>query len=277
MITENCIVNCIDIRVGEFTVCGSPTDTSVMPQMRRGIYEPYVQRLFCSIVKPGMIVCDIGANFGQHTIVLSKLVGSTGRVIAIEASPINFAYLRETVALNKCDNVEVINCGVWSHKTELTFSHVKDAEATSFFSNKEDIRKIEPNPNCQYQTIKVSSLDNLVSGNIDFIKIDIEGAELFAMHGAKRLLKSLSPILMELNSFTSKTFMGVDIIDIVHYMESCGYAYMYTWNHNQWTSITENSLINAFVGGTVLVDVLFSSKQYAPSQLSSVRRTNKEK
>ena len=267
----------MDARVGKFIVCGPPTDTSVMPQMRHGTYEPHIQRLFCSLVKPGMTVCDMGANFGQHTVVLSKLVGPTGRVIAIEASPINVECIHETILANKCNNVEIINCGIWSHETELTFSHVVNAEATSFCSNKDDIKKIEPNPDCQYQTIKVSPLDNLISGDIDFTKIDIEGSELFAMHGAKQLLELRSPILMELNSFTSKTFMDVEIIDIVNYMESHQYIYMYVWNQNQWVSITKHSLMKLFVSGTVLVDVLFASNRYTPSQLSVFRRVNREK
>jgi len=258
----------MDKRVGQFTVCGPPSDTSVMPQMRQGIYEPNIQRLFCSLVKPGMTVCDIGANFGQHTIILSKLVGPTGRVIAIEASPINIEYINRTIAANNCENIKVIERGVWSHETELTFSHVVDAEATSFCSNKDNIRDIEPNPSCKYQTIQASPLDNLVIDNIDFTKIDIEGSELFAMHGAQQLLKSRSPILMELNSFTSRTFMGVEITDIIDYMESRKYLYMYMWHQSQWLHITKDSLMNLFIRGAVLVDVLFSTQQYVPGQLS---------
>jgi FkbM family methyltransferase len=270
MNVETCVINCVDARVGKFFVCGPSSDTSVMPQMRRGVYEPHIQNLFCSLVKPGMIVCDIGANFGQHTILLSKLVGPDGKVYAIEASPINVEYIRHTVSVNDCINVEIIERGVWSHETELTFSHVDNAEATSFCSNKDDIRTIEPNPACKYQTISVSPLDNLVIDNIDFAKIDIEGSEMFAIRGAQKLLRLQSPILMELNSFTSKTFMGVDIIDIIDYMEDHAYIYMYMWNSYQWVHVTKNALMNLFDKGSVLIDVLFSSRQYTPTQLSSL-------
>lgn len=261
------IVNCIDTRVDKFIVCGPRSDTSVMPQIRQGFYEPHVQRLFCSLIKPGMIVCDIGANFGQHTIVLSKLVGPTGKVFAIEASPINTEYIRHTVDANKCNNIEIIQCGVWSHETELTFSHVENAEATSFCSNKDDIKTIEPNPACKYQTIKVSTLDDLIVSDIDFIKIDIEGAELFAMKGAKNFLMRKAPILMELNVFTSRTFMGVEINEVIDYMESHGYIYMYMWNQHQWMCVTKNMLMHLFATGTILVDVFFSSQPYSPWQL----------
>lgn len=265
---ETCTINCPDTRVSDFLVCGPADDTSVMPQIRRGTYEPSIQKLFCGLVKPGMTVCDIGANFGQHTVLLSRLVGPTGRVFAIEASPTSVEYIRATVNANACDNVEIIKQGVWSHKTQLTFSHVDDAEATSFCSNKENIREIEPNPKCRYQTIEVSSLDDLVNVDIDFCKIDIEGSELFAIKGAKHLLKKQSPILMELNSFTCKTFMGVEIVEIIDYMESSGYYSMYTYNHRQWTSVTKNMLLKIFESGVVLVDVLFAAHQYPPTQFS---------
>lgn len=265
---ETCTINCPDIRVGNFLVCGPPNDTSVMPQLRRGIYEPNIQMLFCGLVKPGMTVCDIGANFGQHTVLLSKLVGPNGLVFAIEASSINVEYMRATMDANVCDNVRIIEQGVWSHKTQLTFSHVDNAEATSFCSNKDDIREIEPNPKCQYQTIKVSSLDDLINVNINFCKIDIEGSELFAIRGAKHLIEQQSPILIELNSFTCKTFVGVQIIEIIDYMESYGYHYMYTYDYRQWLSITKNMLLGKFDNGTVLIDVLFSTKQYTPAHFS---------
>lgn len=273
---ESCTINCIDGRVGQFIVCGPPKDNSVMPQMRNGIYEPHIQRLFCGLVQPGMTVCDIGANFGQHTVVLSKLVGPTGQVFAIEASPINSEYIHHTIAANNLTNVTVIQCGVWSHETELTFSHVEGAEATSFYSNKNDIRDIEPNPACKYQTIDVSTLDKLVPDAIDFIKIDIEGSELFAMKGAQNFLRRKAPILMELNVFTSKTFMGVDVIEIIEYMESNGYCHMYTWNQNQWISVTKTMLMTAFDRGNKLIDVLFSAESYTPGRLSGFKRICKE-
>ena len=246
-----------------------------MPQIRQGFYEPHVQRLFCNLIRPGMTVCDIGANFGQHTIVMSKLVGPTGKVFAIEASPINSEYVRNTVTANKCDNVEVIQCGVWSNNTELTFSHVEDAEATSFCSNKDNIQEIESNPSCKYQTIQVSALDDLVTDDIDFVKIDIEGAELFAMQGARNLLVRKSPILMELNIYTSKTFMDVEITEIIDYMESHGYHYMYRYSQRQWTGVTKNMLLELFARGVVLIDVLFSSKAYSPSQISNSRMAHR--
>lgn len=268
---ETCVVNCADTCIGYFNVCGPPSDTSVMPQMRNGIYEPNIQILFCNLIKPGMVVCDIGANFGQHTVVLSKLVGPTGRVFAIEASPINVEYIRRTVEINNLTNVEIIERGVWSHEAELTFSHVDNAEATSFCSNKENIRTIEPNPNCKYQTIRVSALDDLVDSDIDFIKLDIEGSELFAIEGAQNCLKRKSPMLIELNAFTSKTFMGVEIIDIIEYMVSHEYHYLYMYYCGQWSYITKQALLGLFAGGAILIDILFSTQQYPPGQFDNLR------
>lgn len=272
MNTITCTINCSDVRVGKFAVCGPSTDQSVMPQIRQGKYEPHIQELFCGMVKNGMTVCDIGANFGQHTVLLSRLVGPTGKVYAIEASSINVEYLRQTVKANDCANVIVIERGVWSHETELTFSHVENAEATSFCSNKEDIRHIEQNPACHYQTIAVSPLDTLVLDDIDFIKIDVEGSELFAMQGAQRFTQKGNPILLELNTFTYKTFMGIDVMEMVTYMQERGYCYMYIYNQCQWLLVTDGTLAKMFANGHVLIDVFFSKDSCSSKKFRCQRR-----
>lgn len=256
---ECCRLICPDARVGNLVVCGPPNDTSVMPMMRGGVYEPTIQKLFCGMVREGMTVCDVGANFGQHTALLSKLVGPKGKVYAIEASKVNTEYIKATIEANGCENVEIINRGVWSNSTELIFSHVDGASATSFCSNKDDIREIESNPACKYQTIFVSTLDDLVQGDIDFMKMDIEGSELFAIQGAQRFLASGAPVLVELNTYTYKTFMDVKIDDVINYMIEHGYIHMYTWSTYQWLEITKGMLSRLFANGTVIMDVLFTT------------------
>jgi len=258
--------------VGSFIACGSPDDTSVMPQIRAGQYEPNTQKLFCGMVKEGMTVCDVGANFGQHTALLSKLVGPTGKVYAIEASPTNAEYVRATVKANGCENVEVINRGVWSEETELTFSHVEGAEATSFCSNKDDIRTIEKNPACKYQTIGVSPLDSLVPDKIDFMKMDIEGSELFALQGAKRFVASGAPVLVELNTFTYRVFMGTEPSEVVDHMLDNGYTHMYAWCHCQWLNVTKQMLQGMLASSErVIIDVLFTTAACVPGNFRPSR------
>lgn len=256
---RTCRIRHSDPRVGDFFVCCPHNDTSVLPQLVAGHYEPHVHNLFSTIISDGMTVLDVGANFGQHSVVLSRLVGKNGSVIAIEASKNNTDYLTNTMIMNDCGNVKIINSAVWSNEDTLLFAQCNKAEATSFCSNKPDMRTIEPNPNFEYTEIKVTTLDKLVDSEVDFIKMDIEGSELFALRGAKRILRNLPPALVELNSFTSMVFNGVEIKEIVDYMTEIGYSQMRAYINGSWTKLDRQILLSIFEKGHVLIDVLFTN------------------
>lgn len=66
-----------------------------------GSYEYGKRRLFERLVRPGQVVWDVGANAGFYTLLASRLVGSTGSVVAIEPLPRNLSYLRRHLELNR--------------------------------------------------------------------------------------------------------------------------------------------------------------------------------
>ena len=74
-----------------------------------GVWEPAVTRLYHDALRPGDIVIDVGANVGLHTLLAARLVGATGRVHAIEASPWIFARLLRNLAANRAANVRAYN------------------------------------------------------------------------------------------------------------------------------------------------------------------------
>lgn len=244
--------------IDDFYVCGSPDDQSVIPMMSKGHYELHVQKLFNCIVKKSMTVLDVGANYGQHTAVLSKLVGDEGKVIAIEASEENVYYLKQTLEHNKCTNVTIIKQGVWSHKTELLFTHCTDGGGWDFFTNQNTSNN---NERRVQKILDVSTLDIIIEDDIDFIKMDIEGSELFALKGAQKILKQQVPILIELNSYTCKKFMDSDIMDLVNYIISYGYKYIYgSIGSGRWVLMNVNNIDWLFKNGAIIIDALFSNK-----------------
>ncbi|MCL4541897.1 MAG: FkbM family methyltransferase [Chloroflexi bacterium] len=91
-----------------------------------GVYELAKRRVFERMVKPGMVVFDIGANAGFYTLLASTLVGEGGKVYAFEPVPRNLHYLRRHLALNAVHNVTVLEAAVSDRDGFLAFRESLD-------------------------------------------------------------------------------------------------------------------------------------------------------
>jgi hypothetical protein len=91
-------------RIGRFHVRRHTDDLwHVLPSREQGIHDA-LERL----LRPGDVFVDAGANVGFYTLLASRLVGPTGRVLAIEMMPATADILRQHVAINDCTNVELV-------------------------------------------------------------------------------------------------------------------------------------------------------------------------
>ena len=157
-----------------------------------GTWEPEVVQAMQREVTPGMNVLDLGAQSGFYTLLLSRLVGPNGRVFAFEPLPANFRLLDENVRLNNLRNVVVSDEAVAQVSGELSFPfphHEKSLVAGPL--HKDD--------NLGILTVQGISLDDIAlraKVPIDFVKMDIEGAEWAALQGAERVLREFHPRLM---------------------------------------------------------------------------------
>lgn len=213
--------------VGEKVQCstielmGPSNDSSIIQYIEKNAcYEPGIQEWISKILRPGHHCIDVGANFGQHSILMSKLVGPQGRVFCFEASPKTFAYLEQNLERNHCQNVQTFSVGIWDEAVEMDFSYVEHVAGCSFFST----------TGCREgKTEKVScrSLDSFFpegATRIALIKIDIEGAEIKAIEGAKNLIRRDHPALLtELNRVTLERFYGASVRSFCDQIDSIGY------------------------------------------------------
>jgi FkbM family methyltransferase len=146
-----------------------------------GRYEPEETALVESVVKPGNVVVDLGACIGYYTLLFSKLVGPTGRVIAFEPAPDSCAILRRNVQNNRLTNVTIENAGVGaaSHTGALQLS-----------ANRLDHHMGGP-ADANAVAINVVSLDEYFAptDTIDFVKMDIQGGEPLALRGMEAVLR----------------------------------------------------------------------------------------
>jgi FkbM family methyltransferase len=151
-----------------------------------GAYEHKKAKLFANHIDSGNTVFDVGAHVGFYTILAARRTGSGGEVAAFEPLPRNVEFLRRHVHLNKLSNVTVVQAAVAESDGSSGFSI-----SESFFEGYLD----ERGP-VQVQTV---SLDTFVeAGNArlpNVIKIDVEGAELEVLKGARRVLTSARPII----------------------------------------------------------------------------------
>jgi len=160
---------------------------------RFGFRVPEV-RLIQMLLRPGDVFVDGGAHIGIFTLIAAAAVGASGRVIACEPVPQNLELLKRNLALNDFDWVETheVALGEKPGQAEL-FSFGRGSALSSFApSTRQGTEKLP---------VRVTSLDDVVDpyrSRVRVVKLDIEGAELRAMHGAPKLLKAQPDFVLEL-------------------------------------------------------------------------------
>jgi FkbM family methyltransferase len=189
-----------------------------------GDVEPEVQVVLRKYLRPGMTVYDIGANIGFFSLLAARLVGSAGGITAFEADPEIAARLRENVARNQDAPISVEEKAVWSSSNPVFFARA-DAEVSPdrglghVIDN--DAERSAPG------TIRVQavSVDEYVrkSGAPDFIKCDVEGAEVEVFRGATKLLREKQPlILCEMHGDENRQTLLKVFADLGYRCDPCG-------------------------------------------------------
>ncbi|MBI5902382.1 MAG: FkbM family methyltransferase [Deltaproteobacteria bacterium] len=190
-----------------FHLYGSERDKSVIGaiESNHGYYEPHIMNFLKKIIGSHFVSIDIGANIGAISLPLSHIAAS-GIVYSFEASKNNFAYLRKNIMANNVKNIEPINMGIYDKKCQLDFSYVEEVAGCSFLSTvgvKEGVSEV----------IDCIRLDDWIIENniqkVDFIKLDVEGAEIHAINGSLNTFKNLKPdLIVEFNPNPIERFFG---------------------------------------------------------------------
>jgi FkbM family methyltransferase len=158
-----------------------------------GTVEPHVQAAIAQLVQPGMIAYDLGANVGFFSLILAKAVGTKGRVIAFEPVSKNATRIAYNAQLNDLANIVV--------RTEaISAADGAAAFEPGNFSTMGKLHNQTLTLSATAREIPVRSLDSLIAaGDIlppNFIKVDIEGAEVDCLHGAATTLRQMRPLLL---------------------------------------------------------------------------------
>jgi FkbM family methyltransferase len=167
------------------------------------------------------IVVDIGAHIGRYTIIASKRVGINGKVVAIEADPSNFEMLNRNIKLNQLTNVIPLNYAVYSKETKLKlYLPEKESGYTIYNTIMTSRARIED----KFVEVNANTLDYLLQLNqireeqVNWIKIDVEGAEFEVLKGATNVLSKSKNIalLIEVHNLSDGTALYRPIVEFLN-------------------------------------------------------------
>jgi FkbM family methyltransferase len=145
-----------------------------------GVFEPNLSAFLRAHLKPGDVFVDVGANVGYFSLLAAKLVGPTGKVVAVEAAPATYDALQAALALNGVTNARAINEAAFDSVSRLAIYTVDDEENAGGASV---VKAVGP-PIAEVPARPLADMltDDEIA-RLRLVKIDVEGAEVAAVAG----------------------------------------------------------------------------------------------
>ena len=193
------------MKVDGFTIEADPFDGPGHTFWQTGLTEPETRNLLSRFLRPGMVMLDVGAYVGQFTLVASRATGDEIRIFAFEPTPDVFHQLRRNVQANHCSHVTCIQAALSDKPGRGKFY---------LYSQSHDQNSLRPLiPDARCVEVTVETIDAISEkhkiGQIDLIKIDVEGNEFCVLKGARQSLARFRPVL---------------IIEVSKHQQSYGYT-----------------------------------------------------
>jgi FkbM family methyltransferase len=151
----------------------------------------------------GVMALDCGANIGVHTVEWARAMSGWGTVISIEPQERIYYALAGNVALNNCMNARVLHAAVGNEVGIIEIAspnylipgsfgsfELRKRETTEFIGQEIDY------DGGQKSQVNIVTIDSLGFDRLDFLKLDVEGMELEALHGALGAIKAFKPQIL---------------------------------------------------------------------------------
>lgn len=155
-------------------------------------YEKEEMEIIFSLMEKDFIFFDIGANLGWYTIKIAK-AQKNARIFSFEPILATFTLLKKNLEINKIKNAQIFNFGLADENKKTNFYFYDESSGNASLKNvsrKAKVKKI---------TARIMKLDDFMKGKnlkIDFIKCDVEGAELFVFKGGFATIRDNKPIIV---------------------------------------------------------------------------------
>ena len=189
--------------------------------INNGIFEEDVVNCARQYIKPGTTVLDVGCNFGQMSILFSKMTGPSGKVYSFDADDFVFEVFKKNVAVNECNNIQPVFGAVHNQQGATLYFPDQDFKKFSAYGS----YGIDYNTS-QGREVKAITIDSLdIQTRVSFMKIDIQGGDLLAMKGAiNTIRKNKMPILFEFEYQLQDEFK-LDFQEYVDFVLEIGYKF----------------------------------------------------
>jgi FkbM family methyltransferase len=181
------------------------------------------------LLRPGMTFIDGGANIGEVTLFAAKRVGPSGRIVSFEPLTRLAALCRANVAMNGFDHVSVEELGLSDHAGDLPCYIASELYSDGSFHDGQATLYASDLRGQIVQSIKLTTIDDYFASKaidrVDGIKLDIEGAELSALRGARQVLERFRPwLIIEIGLETCEAagYRGEAIFD---FLSPLGYRF----------------------------------------------------
>jgi FkbM family methyltransferase len=208
------------IRQDGFQLYVASDDAAVGLHVAGGAYEPDVSAVIRRTLRPGMSVIDIGANIGYFTMLAASVVGRAGRVLAVEPNPRNARLLEASRRANGFDHVTLCQAAAGREIGLLVLNTTYSNGTTTQVDG--DLSLLLAS-----ETVASLPVDSLLDPSVavDFIKIDVEGAEYTALLGCSRILRTHRPVIAsEFSPSMISGISGVSGPDYLRFLIGCGYS-----------------------------------------------------
>jgi FkbM family methyltransferase len=215
-------LNYFETPIGNYFLPSNAPNDIVINTMRRGEYfEKPIIDIAERYIKRGTAAIDVGANFGQMAIHFSKLAGENGKVYAFDADDYVFQVFQKNIAANKASNVVSV------------FGAVYSCEGRVFRFPKQDFVEfgaygsygLDPTADSGRNVTSIT-VDGLgIQEPISFMKVDVQGSDLFAMQGARQTIaRHRMPIIFEFEQQFQERF-GTSFQDYVDFVKEIDYVF----------------------------------------------------
>jgi FkbM family methyltransferase len=184
-----------------------------------GIYELATTRRVLSLARRGGLLVDVGANLGYFSL-LWTAARPDNRCIAFEAAPRNIEILRRNVARNRFgERIKIVPCAAGKNPGRLRFD-IGPAEQTGWGGFSADAAS-----GIEVDVVRVDDVVSTDTGRVDLLKVDIEGADAWALMGCEKLLaaKSVGEVWFEQNKPRSRA-LGLNDDAAAEFLRSVGYC-----------------------------------------------------